>query len=80
MVTIDANDRILSQINLSLDAAKENEEIWKKEIATIQEQRALIKQGGGPANIEKQHKKNRLTAKKSKRKNSLCIENFKKKT
>lgn len=62
MANVDSNDRIHSEIDLSAAAARENEKQWQKEVQAVLEQRARIKEGGGALNIEKQHKKNRLTA------------------
>ena len=62
MANVDSNDRIHSETDLSAAAARENEKQWQKEVQAVLEQRARIKEGGGALNIEKQHKKNRLTA------------------
>ena len=62
MPTPQSNDRILSKINLSTSLAQTNKKQWHKEIQLINEQRAKILLGGGLKNIERQHAKNRLTA------------------
>jgi len=62
LANVDSNDRIHSETDLSAAAARENEKQWQKEVQAVLEQRARIKEGGGALNIEKQHKKNRLTA------------------
>ncbi len=56
------NDQIVSSLKIDTPFAIENAKLWKNEINLIQDQRTQILLGGGEQNIEKQHKKNRLTA------------------
>ncbi len=62
MAKIDREDRIISEIDLTSAQSKNNEKIWQKNISLVQEQRKRIEAGGGPKNIDRQHAKNRLTA------------------
>ncbi|KAA3617457.1 MAG: acyl-CoA carboxylase subunit beta [Calditrichaeota bacterium] len=57
-----STDKITSSVDLSKPSFLENEKKWLSLIAEIKSQRELINLGGGKSNIEKQHKKNRLTA------------------
>lgn len=58
----DNGDIIKSQINFASEISQEIREYWDKEKARISEERQTIHLGGGPKNIERQHAKNRLTA------------------
>ncbi len=58
----DNGDILVSQFKFSSPEAGENREFWEKETARIREERKKIHLGGGPKNIERQHAKNRLTA------------------
>jgi len=56
------SDRLSSIIDLQSDQAKINSSFWAKQISRLKDERKMIEQGGGTSNIERQHKKNRLTA------------------
>jgi len=58
----DSEDRITSTFDLRSAQALQNEQQWQTAVAQIREERARIEQGGGKKNIERQHAKNRLTA------------------
>lgn len=62
MATIDKDDRIISETDLLSEQSKKNEKIWLENNRLIEEQRRQIAAGGGPKNIDRQHAKNRLTA------------------
>jgi len=62
LATIDSNDRIISQMDISSAEKRKNETAWQNEIQKILQERSVIMSGGGASNIERQHKKNRLTA------------------
>lgn len=62
MATISSEDQILAESDLNAPEAVSNEKIWLDENQRIRSERKQIALGGGPANIEKQHKKKRLTA------------------
>jgi 3-methylcrotonyl-CoA carboxylase beta subunit len=55
-------DRITSTIDLSNSTCVANEKKWGSVIAEINKQRDLICLGGGETNRDRQHQKNRLTA------------------
>ena len=55
-------DILQSKFDFTLKLAEENREFWEKEKEKILNQRRVIYQGGGAKNIERQHSKNRLTA------------------
>ncbi len=55
-------DILESKFNFSSPAARENRTHWQAEKEKIISERKTIHLGGGPKNIEKQHAKNRLTA------------------
>ncbi len=55
-------DLLVSKVDLNSSKAKGNENVWLKEIERLTGDRSHIIQGGGQKNIEKQHAKNRLTA------------------
>jgi len=55
-------DRILSKFDITSSSALNNRKSWDIEIKKINEDRAQVNKGGGEKNIEKQHAKNRLTA------------------
>ena len=55
-------DILESKFNFSLELARENRTYWEKEKERIKNERKTIHLGGGPKNIERQHAKNRLTA------------------
>jgi acetyl-CoA carboxylase carboxyltransferase component len=57
-----SDDRIISKIDLNSPQSLQNEKLWREEIELINKQRAQINLGGGLKNIERQHSKNRLTA------------------
>lgn len=56
------DDRIISKIDLNSPQSLQNEKLWREEIELINKQRAQINLGGGLKNTERQHSKNRLTA------------------
>jgi len=58
----DSEDRIVSAFNLRSEQALQNEQEWQKAVTAIQADRSVLEQGGGKKNIERQHAKNRLTA------------------
>ena len=58
----DSEDIITSKINLATPIALENDKYWNEISQQIHVERKTIAQGGGAKNIEKQHAKNRLTA------------------
>ncbi len=62
MPTPQSDDRIISKIDLNTPLARSNQKHWLEEIKLIKEERARIVLGGGVKNIERQHAKNRLTA------------------
>ncbi len=62
MAKIDREDRIISDVELSSAQSRKNEKIWLENITLIKEQRIGIEAAGGPKNIDRQHAKNRLTA------------------
>ncbi len=62
MAVINKDDRIISQANLQAKNALENEQLWQASITSIRQLRKKISAGGGPKNIDRQHAKNRLTA------------------
>ena len=55
-------DILESKFNFSSELARENRTYWEKEKERIKNERKTIHLGGGPKNIERQHAKNRLTA------------------
>jgi len=55
-------DILKSSFDFASQLARQNKEYWEKEKETILRERQTIYQGGGPKNIERQHAKNRLTA------------------
>ncbi len=55
-------DIIRSKIDFASQVTQEIKEYWQKEKERILQERKQIHLGGGPKNIEKQHRKNRLTA------------------
>jgi 3-methylcrotonyl-CoA carboxylase beta subunit len=55
-------DKIISHFDFKSPQSKNNHSIWQQQVERIKEERAQIRQGGGPSNIEKQHAKKRLTA------------------
>ena len=55
-------DILESKFNFSSELARENRTYWEKEKERIKNERKTIYLGGGPKNIERQHAKNRLTA------------------
>ncbi len=55
-------DRIDSPLDLTTSSAVEMSAEWMLLIRKVKEQRRLITRGGGETNIEKQHRKGRLTA------------------
>jgi 3-methylcrotonyl-CoA carboxylase beta subunit len=55
-------DVIISRADLIGEQARVNQNFWTKTKKEYGGQRTKINQGGGASNIEKQHKKNRLTA------------------
>ena len=55
-------DRIKSNFDLTNPTCIKNGKVWESIVAKISDQRQLISLGGGKSNIEKQHQKNRLTA------------------
>jgi len=55
-------DILKSQFDFASKIAQENKKQWKNEKQKIQEERKTIQAGGGPKNIDRQHAKNRLTA------------------
>ena len=55
-------DIIRSNFDFSSKISQENRTYWQEEKARIQEERRTIHLGGGAKNIERQHAKNRLTA------------------
>lgn len=62
MAKIDKDDKIISEIDLTSAQSKNNEKIWLENSTLIEEQRKRIEAGGGAKNIDRQHAKNRLTA------------------
>jgi acetyl-CoA carboxylase carboxyltransferase component len=56
------DDRILSKVNTTSQIAEKRKKIWMEERSRIVDERLRIGYGGGLTNIEKQHAKNRLTA------------------
>ncbi|WP_457566340.1 acyl-CoA carboxylase subunit beta [Caldithrix abyssi] len=58
----ESDDILKSQFDFASQVSQANREYWQKEKARIQEERKAIHLGGGPKNIERQHAKNRLTA------------------
>lgn len=58
----DSNDKIISNIPIDTDKSHRNQNEWLKSINFIRNERKTIMLGGGLANIEKQHQKNRQTA------------------
>ncbi|HID38373.1 MAG TPA: acyl-CoA carboxylase subunit beta, partial [Calditrichaeota bacterium] len=56
------DDRIISKIDINTPSAHNNHTHWQDEVKLIKEERAKIILGGGLKNIERQHAKNRLTA------------------
>lgn len=56
------SDKIISQFDFKSQLSKNNYTIWQQEVERIKKERAAIREGGGPVNIEKQHAKKRLTA------------------
>jgi acetyl-CoA carboxylase carboxyltransferase component len=62
LAVITKDDRIISQANLQAKNALENEQLWQASITSIRQLRKKISAGGGPKNIDRQHAKNRLTA------------------
>jgi len=59
---LNKEDRILSDVDLNCNQSQTNERIWLEQIQIIKEQQKIIESGGGPKNIDRQHAKNRLTA------------------
>jgi acetyl-CoA carboxylase carboxyltransferase component len=57
-----SDDRIISKTDLNSPQSLQNEKLWREEIELINKQRAQINLGGGLKNTERQHSKNRLTA------------------
>ncbi len=55
-------DILKSSFDFASELARQNKEYWEKEKESILRERQTIYQGGGPKNIERQHAKNRLTA------------------
>ncbi len=55
-------DILKSSFDFASELARQNKEYWEKEKESILRERQIIYQGGGPKNIERQHAKNRLTA------------------
>lgn len=55
-------DILESKFNFSSKLAQENRAYWEQEKEKIKNERKTIYLGGGPTNIERQHTKNRLTA------------------
>ncbi|MCD4691512.1 MAG: acyl-CoA carboxylase subunit beta [Calditrichales bacterium] len=53
---------MISKIDLNSPQSLQNEKLWREEIELINKQRAQINLGGGLKNTERQHSKNRLTA------------------
>lgn len=62
MAAIDKDDRIISDVDLNSTQSLRNQKIWQDNITALRKQRTKIESGGGPKNIERQHAKNRLTA------------------
>lgn len=62
MATLDKDDRIIADFDLHSKQALQNEKIWQENIRTLRKQQKTIESGGGTKNIERQHSKNRLTA------------------
>jgi len=62
LAKIDKDDKIISEIDLTSAQSKNNEKIWLENSTLIEEQRKRIEAGGGAKNIDRQHAKNRLTA------------------
>ncbi|WP_456442290.1 acyl-CoA carboxylase subunit beta, partial [Caldithrix abyssi] len=58
----ESDDILKSQFDFASQVSQANREYWQKEKARIREERKAIHLGGGPKNIERQHAKNRLTA------------------
>jgi acetyl-CoA carboxylase carboxyltransferase component len=58
----DQTDIIKSRINLNAPKSVTLFNFWNEQVDRILKERSAIQLGGGPANIERQHKKNRLTA------------------
>jgi 3-methylcrotonyl-CoA carboxylase beta subunit len=56
------SDRIKSSLDILSSSCTENEKKWTRIIEQISKERDLISLGGGENNIQKQHNKNRLTA------------------
>ncbi len=55
-------DILKSEFDFASNLARENSQYWQTEKEKIVKERKAIHQGGGPKNIERQHAKNRLTA------------------
>lgn len=55
-------DRIQSQVDLNSQKASTNQKKWSEVVENLQDERKVIAQGGGKNNIDRQHKKNRLTS------------------
>ncbi len=56
------SDRIKSHLDILSSSCTKNEKKWTRIIEQISKERDLISLGGGEKNIQKQYKKNRLTA------------------
>jgi len=61
LASLTTDDRITNTLDLSSSSCLKTEKTWKAVISEIKTQRELISLGGGKTNIDKQHKKNRLT-------------------
>jgi len=62
LAELDSDDRIISKIDISSKKLQKNNGLWNNEIKRLEDQRSEIYVGGGRKSIERQHKKNRLTA------------------
>lgn len=62
MAQIDKDDRIISSVALDSPQAQQNEKTWQEQITKLRAQHKRIEAGGGPKNVDRQHAKNRLTA------------------
>lgn len=62
MATLDKDDRIITDFDPNSTQAQQNEKIWQKNIRVFRKHQKSIESGGGLKNIERQHSKNRLTA------------------
>ncbi len=56
------SDILISSFNLNSPSCHKNEHNWLDTIVAIKSERQKISDGGGKKNIQKQHQKNRLTA------------------